>query len=153
MKKRTTGALLLAAALCLGLCACGAAPSGPADDEIAGDDWRTTGIVRDGGIITRDGEDTDVLVCVHGEDAVFYYDGEVQTEYGSVTYPMAVQGDPWEAFQSIDFADRNGDGDSDVSMLFTENGDTTLLVWFWDDGTETFVFQPEESSVALDAEK
>ena len=70
-----------------------------------------------------------------------------------MTYPMAVQGDPWEAFQSIDFADRNGDGDSDVSMLFTENGDTTLLVWFWDDGTETFVFQPEESSVALDAEK
>ena len=66
MKKRPTGALLLAAALCLGLCACGAAPSGPADDEIAGDDWRTTGIVRDGGIITRDGEDTDVLVCVHG---------------------------------------------------------------------------------------
>ena len=153
MKKRTPGALLLAAALCLGLCACGAAPSGPADDEIARDDWRTTGIVRDGGIITRDGEDTDVLVCVHGEDAVFYYDAEVQTEYGSVTYPMAVQGDPWEAFQSIDFADRNGDGDSDVSMLFTENGDTTLLVWFWDDGTETFVFQPEESSVALDAEK
>ena len=152
MKRRRAAALLLAAALGLGLCACGAAPADPVDDDIAGDDWRATGIVRDGGIITRDGEDTDVLVCVHAEDAVFYYDTETQSVYGSVTYPMAVQGDPWEAFQSIDFADRNGDGDSDVSVLFTENGDTTLLVWFWDESTETFVFQPEESSAALDAE-
>lgn len=47
-------------------------------DEVVGDDWRVTGVVRDSGIITRSGEDIDVLVCIHAEDAAFYYDSEDQ---------------------------------------------------------------------------
>ena len=55
--------------------------------------------------------------------------------------------DPWEAFQGIDFADRNGDGSSDAAMLFELDGQQVLMVWFWDAETETFVFRPEESLV------
>ena len=35
--------------------------------------------MADGGTITRGGEGTDILVCVHKADATFYYDEEVQT--------------------------------------------------------------------------
>ena len=70
-------ALLSALALCLSLAACGGEDDDPGD--VVGGDWRVTGIVRDGGTITRDGEDTDVLVCVDADSADFYLDDEVQT--------------------------------------------------------------------------
>lgn len=139
-------ALLSALALCLSLAACGGEDDDPGD--VVGGDWRVTGIVRDGGTITRDGEDTDVLVCVHADSADFYLDDEVQTLYDSVRYPITLQGDPWEAFQGIDFADRNGDGNSDVALLLEADGEQVLMVWFWDADTESYVFQPEESQVA-----
>ena len=101
-------ALLSALALCLSLAACGGEDDDPRD--VVGGDWRVTGIVRDSGTITRNGEDTDVLVCVHADSADFYLDDEVQTLYDYVSYPITLQSDPWEAFQSIDFADRDGDG-------------------------------------------
>lgn len=107
-------ALLLAVVLCLGLTACGY------DYPISGEDWRTTGIVRDSGTITRNGEDTEVLLCVHASDATFYYDTEDQVLFDSVDYPITLESDAWEAFQSIDFADLNGDGNSDVTMKFDE---------------------------------
>ena len=68
--------------------------------------------------------------------------------YAAVDYPAAIQGDAWAAFQSIDFADRNGDGSSDIAMLFQEGDGMTLLVWFWDETAKRFVFRPEESSAA-----
>lgn len=139
--------LILSLVLGLGLTACGGSDDNSAPDDVAGGDWRTTGVVRDQGSITRGGEDTDVLVCVHDADATFYYNQAEQTLYGSVDYPEALPGDPWEAFQSIDFADRNGDGDGDVSMLFTVEGETVLMVWFWDGEADAFVFQPEESQL------
>ena len=139
-------ALILSLALCLGLTACSGDDSSTPDD-VAGGDWRTTGVVRDQGSITRGGEDTDVLVCVHDADAMLYYDQEEQILYGSVDYPEALPGDPWEAFQSIDFADRNGDGNGDVAMLFELDGQQVLMVWFWNTDTETYEFQPEESQV------
>ncbi len=139
--------LLLALAMCLSLAACGGNSQDDPDD-VVGDDWRVTGIVRDGGIITRDGEDTNVLVCVNDDSADFYLDEETQTLYGYVNYPITLQGDPWEEFQSIDFADRDGDGDSDVAMLFELDGQQVLMVWFWDADTETYVFHPEESQVS-----
>ena len=133
---------------CLSLTACGNAVDDEQQytDEVIGDDWRVTGVVRDAGIITRNGEDTDVLVCIHSEDAAFYYDSENQELFALVEYPTAIQGDPWESYQGIDFTDRNADGNSDVAMTFAENGNTTLMVWFWDADTEGFVFRPEESS-------
>lgn len=137
--------LLAALALCLSLAACGGEDDDPGD--VVGGDWRVTGIVRDSGTITRNGEDTDVLVCVHADSADFYLDDEVQTLYDYVSYPITLQSDPWEAFQGIDFADRNGDGSSDAAILFELEGQQALMVWFWDAETETFVFQPEESLV------
>ena len=133
---------VLAMALCLSLAACGNS------DDVAGEDWRTTGIVRAEGTVTRGGEDRDVLVCVHAEDAALYYDAAEQVLYAAVDYPAAIQGDAWAAFQSIDFADRNGDGSSDIAMLFQEGDGMTLLVWFWDETAKRFVFRPEESSAA-----
>ncbi|MGN0999008.1 MAG: hypothetical protein ACI4PO_05600 [Faecousia sp.] len=137
-------AVALAVVLCLGLTAC--FDIGP---DIGGD-WRVTGIVRDGGTITRDGEETFVLVCVHKADATFYYDTENQMLFDSVDYPITLEGDPWEMFQGIDFADRNGDDNSDVAMIFNDGGNTLLMVWFWDAETDAFVFQPEESQLGKD---
>ena len=86
-------------------------------------------------------------MCVHAEDAIFYYDSEEQELIDFVDYPVAIQGDPWESYQSIDFSDHNDDGNSDVTMIFEENGDATQMVWFWDADAEVYVFQTEESSV------
>ena len=49
---------VLAMALCLSLAACGNS------DDVAGEDWRTTGVVVGSGTITHDGESVDVLVTV-----------------------------------------------------------------------------------------
>lgn len=141
-------ALMTALLLCLTMAACGSS-GGDTDDpgDVAGGDWRVTGVVRDSGTITRGGEDTDVLVCINADSADFYYDDETQVLYGYAAYPIALQCDPWEAFQSIDFADRNGDGDSDVALLFELDGAQALMVWYWDAGGESYVFQPEESLI------
>ena len=52
-------ALLLAAVLCLSMAACGGST-----DDVAGDDWRVSGVVAGSGTITHDGESVDVLVTV-----------------------------------------------------------------------------------------
>ena len=61
---KKTFALLSAAVVCVSLTACRV-------DNVVGDDWRVTGIVRDGGTITRNGEDTYVLVCVNKKASNF----------------------------------------------------------------------------------
>ena len=114
--------LLLALVLCLSLTACGGSNEPDVEPDVGGTDWRTTGIWRSDGTITRDGEDTDVLVCVDKADAIFYYDTEYQTMFGSVNYPITLEGDAWKMFQDIDFADLNGDGNSDVTMRFDDGG-------------------------------
>ena len=88
-----------------------------------------------------------MLVCINSDSADFYLDEETQTLYGYVSYPITLQSDPWEAFQYIEFADRNGDGNGDVAMLFELDGQQVLMVWFWNTDTETYEFQPEESQV------
>lgn len=139
--------LVLASLLCLSMAACGGTNSSDDPHDVVGDDWRVTGIVRDSGTITRSGDDIDVLVCINSDSADFYLDEETQTLYGYVSYPITLQSDPWEAFQYIEFADRNGDGDGDVAMLFELDGQQVLMVWFWNTDTETYEFQPEESQV------
>lgn len=52
-------ALVLAAALMLGLAACG--------KDTTGDDWRASGVVTDYGTITRDGERVPVCICLSTE--------------------------------------------------------------------------------------
>ena len=139
--------LVLASLLCLSMAACGGTNSSDDPHDVVGDDWRVTGIVRGSGTITRSGDDIDVLVCINSDSADFYLDEETQTLYGYVSYPITLQSDPWEAFQYIDFADRNGDGNGDVAMLFELDGQQVLMVWFWNTDTETYEFQPEESQV------
>ena len=134
--KKTLMPLLIAAAVALSACG----------QDLSGGDWRTTGVVQAAGTISRSGADTDVLVCVHEGDAVFYRDSADQELFGQVVYPMDVQ-DPWDTFAAIDFADRNGDGNGDVATLFELDGQQVLMVWFWNTDTETYEFQPEESQV------
>ena len=135
---KKNSAFLLAVVLCLCLAACG-------DYPIGGNDWRTWGITRDGGTITRDGEDTVVLVCVNKMNATFYYDSEDQILFGYVEYPITFGDGVWDIFRGIDFADLNGDGNSDVTMKFDDGGTELKLVWFWDTESEQFVYQPDNS--------
>ena len=85
MKNRTKFLpLVFALAMCLSLTACGTIVDPYIPDDDIGGDWRVTGVVRNGGTITRDGEDTFVLVCIHKADASFYYDEEDQTLFDYV---------------------------------------------------------------------
>ena len=141
--------LLLTLVMCLSLTACGDSSENE-NDDVGGTDWRTTGIWRGDGTITCDGEDINVLVCIHKADAAFYYDTDDQTLYCSVDYPITLEGDAWEMFQGIDFADLNGDGNSDVTMNFNDDSTELLMVWFWDTESEMFMYQPDESQLGED---
>ena len=77
------GAFLLAAAVGLFLFGCGEKEEEP----IAGDDWRTTGVVYDHGVLTRDGTDTELCVCLTENSAIFYYDEPEQIYYDQVDFP------------------------------------------------------------------
>lgn len=133
---------VLTMALCLSLAACGNS------DNVAGDDWRTTGMVVGSGTITRDGESVDVLVTVSESSAAFYRDLPEQILFDSVSFPMSIP-DAEQAFNAISFDDINDDGESDVLVSFThENGDATELIWIWDP-VERYVFREDLSTVAL----
>lgn len=140
-----------AVAVCLGLTACSSNNS--SDLDIVGDDWRVTGVVRDSGTITRNGGDTNVLVCVLTEGAAFYYDTKDQLMFDTVFYPtelaqkVALSGDVWGMYKSIDFTDLNGDGNSDVTMKFDDSGSELVIVWFWDTENIRFEYQPNESTL------
>ena len=134
--------LLLTLVMCLSLTACGDSSENE-NDDVGGTDWRTTGIWRGDGTITCDGEDINVLVCIHKADAAFYYDTDDQTLYCSVDYPITLEGDAWEMFQYIDFADLNGDGNSDATMHFIDGDNELIMVWFWDTESKEFLCQPE----------
>ena len=134
--------LALALVLCLSLAACGNS------DNVAGDDWRTTGMVVGSGTITHDGESVDVLVTVSESSAAFYRDLPEQVLFDSVSFPMSIP-DAEQAFNAISFDDINDDGESDVLVSFIhENGDATELIWIWDP-VERYVFREDLSTVAI----
>ena len=133
---------VLTMALCLSLAACGNS------DNVAGDDWRTTGMVVGSGTITHDGESVDVLVTVSESSAAFYRDLPEQVLFDSVSFPMSIP-DAEQAFNAISFDDINDDGESDVLVSFIhENGDATELIWIWDP-VERYVFREDLSTVAI----
>ena len=133
---------VLAMALCLSLVACGNS------DDVAGDDWRTTGMVVGSGTITHDGESVDVLVTVSESSAAFYRNLPEQVLFDSVSFPMNIP-DAEQAFNAISFDDMDDDGESDVLVSFIhENGDATELIWIWDP-VERYVFREDLSTVAL----
>lgn len=129
--------------LCLCLAACGNS------DDVAGDDWRTTGMVVDSGTITHDGDSVDVLVTVSESSAAFYRDIPEQVLFDSVAFPMDIP-DAEQAFHSISFDDLDGDGKSDVWVSFLhKNGDATDLIWIWDP-EERYVYREDLSAVPAD---
>lgn len=131
-------ALILCAGTVLSLAACGG------DGDVAGDDWRTTGLVAASGTITHDGQSVDVVVTVDEESAAFYWDRPEQLLYDSVKFPMTVP-NARDNFDSISFDDLNGDGETDVTVDFsTADGGETHLVWLWEPETR-YVFQPDQS--------
>ncbi|MBD8995951.1 MAG: hypothetical protein EGR26_05595 [Clostridiales bacterium] len=133
---------VLAMALCLSLAACGNS------DDVAGEDWRTTGVVVGSGTITHDSESVDVLVTVDPNSAAFYRDQEEQVLFDSVSFPMNIP-DVEQSFNAISFDDMDGDGESDVLVSFIhENGDATELAWIWDP-VERYVFREDLSTVTL----
>ena len=133
---------VLTMALCLSLAACGNS------DNVAGDDWRTTGMVVGSGTITHDGESVDVLVTVSESSAAFYRDLPEQVLFDSVSFPMSIP-DAEQAFNAISFDDMDDDGESDVLVSFIhENGDATELIWIWDP-VERYVFREDLSTVAI----
>lgn len=142
-----------AVAVCMGLSACGGSNGDNDYPDVVGDDWRVTGVVRDSGTITRNGEDTNVLVSVLTEGTAFYYDTKDQLLFDTVFYPtelaekVALSGDVWGMYKSIDFADLNGDGNSDVTMKFDDSGSELVIVWFWDAENIRFEYQPNESTL------
>ena len=132
----------LTLALCLSLAACGNS------DDVAGEDWRTSGMVAASGTITHDGESVDVLVTVSESSAAFYRDLPEQVLFDSVSFPMNIP-DAEQAFNAIFLEDLDGDGESDVLVSFIhENGDETELVWIWDP-VERYVFREDLSTVAI----
>ena len=134
---------VLAMALCLSLAACGNS------DDVAGEDWRTTGMVVDSGTITHDGDSVDVLVTVSESSAAFYRGIPEQVLFDSVAFPMDIP-DAEQAFHSISFDDLDGDGESDVWVSFLhENGDATDLIWIWDP-EERYVYREDLSAVPAD---
>ena len=133
---------VLTMALCLSLAACGNS------DNVAGDDWRTTGMAVGSGTITHDGESVDVLVTVSESSAAFYRDLPEQVLFDSVSFPMNIP-DAEQAFNAISFDDMDDDGESDVLVSFIhENGDATELIWIWDP-VERYVFREDLSTVAI----
>ena len=133
---------VLTMALCLSLAACGNS------DNVAGDDWRTTGMVVGSGTITHDGESVDVLVTVSESSAAFYRDLPEQVLFDSVSFPMSIP-DAEQAFNAISFDEMDDDGESDVLVSFIhENGDATELIWIWDP-VERYVFREDLSTVAI----
>ena len=132
----------LALAFCLSLAACGNS------DDVAGEDWRTSGMVAASGTITHDGESVDVLVTVSESSAAFYRDLPEQVLFDSVSFPMNIP-DAEQAFNAIFLEDLDGDGESDVLVSFIhENGDETELVWIWDP-VERYVFREDLSTVSI----
>ena len=128
-----------AMALCLSLAACGNS------DDVAGEDWRTTGVVVGSGTITHDGESVDVLVTADPNSAAFYRDQEEQVLFDSVAFPETIEDISSSAFQ-ISFDDQNGDEESDVLVeIGHEDMSNTTMLWLWAP-QERYVYQPDYSS-------
>ena len=108
-----------------------------------GADWRTTGIIIDYGVITRNGKSVDVVVTLDNEGASFYYNSSNKKLFESVSFPVSIT-DSWDAYNAVYFDDVNSDGESDVILHFHHADYTfTQLVWYWDNNG--YVYREELS--------
>ena len=107
------------------------------EENIAGSDWRTWGIIDDYGTLVRDGETIAFCACVHTQDTTLYYDTESQVLLAELVYPAPVE-NAEQRYLGMDTADRNGDGSSDVLLRFSQKEGTLELLFCWDPETGTF---------------
>lgn len=107
------------------------------EENIAGSDWRTWGIIDDYGTLVRDGETIAFCACVHTQDTTLYYDTESQVLLAELVYPAPVE-NAEQRYLGMDTADRNGDGSSDVLLRFSQKEGTLELLFCWDAETGTF---------------
>lgn len=133
-------AFLLTVSICLSFAACDSEKN---NDKKIGGDRRVTGAVGDSGRIIRNGESTDVLVCVYEKNTLFYYNDDIHIVFDCVSYPEIIQ-DPSSSYKYISFTDRNGDGNSDIAMIFRRDGETIFWVWLWNAEKAAYVIQNAE---------
>ena len=107
------------------------------EENIAGSDWRTWGIIDDYGTLVRDGETIAFCACVHTQDTTLYYDTEDQVLLAELVYPAPVE-NAEQRYLGMDTADRNGDGSSDVLLRFSQKEGALELLFCWDPETGTF---------------
>ena len=140
MKKRI-GVLLAAFLILLLGWAILPAPAMPSDDpteeDIAGSDWRTWGIIDDSGTLVQDGETIPFCACVHTENTTLYHDTENQVLLAELDYPAPVE-NAEQRYLGMETSDRNGDGSSDVLLRFSQEEGTLELLFYWDPETGTF---------------
>ena len=117
------------------------APAGgqgdPPEENIAGSDWRTWGIINDSGTLVQDGETIAFCACVHTQDTTLYYDTEGQVLLAELVYPAPVE-NAEQCYLGMETADRNGDGSSDVLLRFSQKEGTLELLFCWDPATGTY---------------
>ena len=133
-------ALLLAALLCLSLTACGSP-----DGDIAGGDWRTTGVVDAYGTVARDGEEIDVCACLGPKALYFYYNNEKHELFDTAVLPTDELGDEDWQFGEMSLSDFSGDYNSDLRLtLFHEDMSESYIVWEWEKGAG-YLYRPSDS--------
>ena len=113
----------------------------PPEEDIAGSDWRTWGIIDDSGTLVQDGETIPFCACVHTGDTALYYDTEDQVLLAELVYPAPVE-NAEERYLGMEITDRNGDGSSDILLRFSQGKGTLELLFCWDPETENFLSVP-----------
>lgn len=113
----------------------------PPEEDIAGSDWRTWGIIDDSGTLVQDGEAIDFCACIHTGDTALYYDTESQVLLAELVYPAPVE-NAEERYLGMEITDRNGDGSSDILLRFSQGKGTLELLFCWDPETENFLSVP-----------
>ncbi len=140
MRKRYRPFLLAALCLCLSLTACG----GP-DGDIAGGDWRTTGVVDAYGTVARDGEEIGVCACLGPKAVYLYYDNEKHELFDTAVLPTDELGDEDWQFGEMSLSDFSGDYNSDLRLtLFHEDMSESYIVWEWEKNAG-YLYQPSDS--------
>ena len=109
----------------------------PPEEDIAGSDWRTWGIINDSGTLVQDGETIPFCACVHTEDTTLYHDTENQVLLAELVYPVSVE-NAEKHYLGMETTDRNGDGSSDVLLRFSQEEGTLELLFCWDPETGLF---------------
>lgn len=134
MKKLLLSVLCLV--MCLSLVACGKDKAADDnDDDVAGSDWRTTGVVVASGTLTLDRKSTDVLVCLDKDGVKLYYDEPEQRLFTSADFHLPFKSDPRDKFESISLDDTDSDGYSEIVLMI--NGEK--FKWSWDGFSGRFV--------------